>query len=123
MDRIKKALQAEHGSGSSNSSTLSEHPLENLATVMRLYSRRSFTRECFQWTKCIVKYLNDVYSEVTGRVLSLMSEILEKGPAITHQPLLQIIYCLFHYVDLNSQSNYNINMECLKAVSRQLHVS
>ena len=36
-----------------------EHPLEHMATVMRLYSRHQFARDCFQWTKCVVKYLHD----------------------------------------------------------------
>lgn len=36
--------------------------LENLGTVMTLYSRKTFSKESFQWTKCVVKYLYDTYA-------------------------------------------------------------
>ena len=49
--------------------------LENLATVMNLYSRRSFNKESFQWTKCIVKYLFDAFSHVFDKLLSFLVEV------------------------------------------------
>lgn len=48
--------------------------LENLATVMTLYSRRNFSKESFQWTKCVVKYLHDTYAHLS---LSLMAFLVE----------------------------------------------
>ena len=53
--------------------------LENLATVMTLYSRRTFSKESFQWTKCVVKYLHDLYSRYSFNMLGFLVEILEKG--------------------------------------------
>lgn len=38
--------------------------LENLGTVMTLYSRKTFSKESFQWTKCVVKYLYDTYAHM-----------------------------------------------------------
>ena len=57
--------------------------LENLATVMTLYSRRTFSKESFQWTKCVVKYLHDLYSRYSFNMLSFLVEVLEKGPSTT----------------------------------------
>jgi hypothetical protein len=57
--------------------------LENLATVMTLYSRRTFSKESFQWTKCVVKYLHDLYSKFAFNMLGFLVEVLEKGPSST----------------------------------------
>lgn len=38
--------------------------LENLGTVMTLYSRKTFSKESFQWTKCVVKYLYYTYAHM-----------------------------------------------------------
>jgi hypothetical protein len=52
--------------------------LENLGTVMTLYSRRTFSKESFQWTKCVVKYLWDTYSHLSLHMLAFLVEVLEK---------------------------------------------
>lgn len=49
--------------------------LENLGTVMTLYSRRTFSKESFQWTKCVVKYLHDTYSQVSMTMLTFLVEV------------------------------------------------
>ena len=59
--------------------------LENLATVMTLYSRRTFSKESFQWTKCVVKYLHDLYSHYSFNMLGFLVEVLEKG-----SPIIQV---------------------------------
>lgn len=41
---------------------------------MTLYSRRNFSKESFQWTKCVVKYLHDSYASLS---LSLMAFLVE----------------------------------------------
>ena len=74
--------------------------LENLSTVMTLYSRRTFNRESFQWTKCVVKYLYDLYGHFSFNMLSFLVEVLEKGPSSVQAPVLTIIHCLLHYVDM-----------------------
>lgn len=50
--------------------------LENLATVMTLYSRRTFSKESFQWTKCVVKYLYDAYSHLSHNMLAFLVEVI-----------------------------------------------
>ncbi|XP_075228459.1 microtubule binding protein furry isoform X2 [Lycorma delicatula] len=76
--------------------------LENLGTVMTLYSRRTFSKESFQWTKCVVKYLYDTYAHLSLNMLAFLVEVLEKGPTMVQQPVLSIIHCMLHYVDLSS---------------------
>lgn len=50
---------------------------------MTLYSRRTFSKESFQWTKCVVKYLWDTYSHLSLQMLAFLVEVLEKvGPVI-----------------------------------------
>ncbi|CAB0015919.1 unnamed protein product, partial [Nesidiocoris tenuis] len=50
--------------------------LENLGTVMTLYSRRTFSKESFQWTKCVVKYLNDTYAHLSPNMLAFLVEVI-----------------------------------------------
>lgn len=48
--------------------------LENLGTVMTLYSRKTFSKESFQWTKCVVKYLHDTYAYM-GKFIRRSSDV------------------------------------------------
>ncbi|XP_059089513.1 protein furry-like isoform X3 [Tigriopus californicus] len=91
--------------------------LENLATVMTLYSRRTFSKESFQWTKCVVKYLYDLYSHFSFNMLSFLVEVLEKGPVSTQGPVMTIIHCLLHYIDM-SQATQMINADLLRTVAK-----
>lgn len=49
--------------------------LDNLATVMTLYSRGTFGKDSFQWTKCVVKYLYDVYSGMSDLLVAFLVEV------------------------------------------------
>ncbi len=88
-------------------STEKSKKLENLSTVMTLYSRRTFSKESLQWTKCVVKYLYDAYSHLSLTMLSFLVEVLEKGPPTVQPSVLTIIYCMAHYVDLQVIKNKN----------------
>ncbi|KAH1002588.1 hypothetical protein HUJ04_008665 [Dendroctonus ponderosae] len=94
--------------------------LENLGTVMNLYSRRTFSKESFQWTKCVVKYLHDTYSYLGLTMLSFLVEILEKGPGNLQLPILNIIHCVLHYVDLATPAAQPINADLLKIIIKYL---
>ena len=49
--------------------------LENLATVMTLYSKHCFSKENSQWTKCVVKYLYDAYPGSFVMIISFLVEV------------------------------------------------
>lgn len=96
--------------------------LENLGTVMTLYSRRTFSKESFQWTKCVVKYLYDTYAHLSFNMLAFLVEVLEKGPANVAVPVLSIIHCMLHYVDISSQAAQPTNIELLRVISKYVEV-
>uniref|UniRef100_A0A1S4MZI1 Uncharacterized protein n=1 Tax=Pediculus humanus subsp. corporis TaxID=121224 RepID=A0A1S4MZI1_PEDHC len=92
--------------------------LENLGTVMNLYSRRTFSKESFQWTKCVVKYLYDTYAHLSLNILAFLVEVLEKGPSVMQQPVLSIIHCMLHYIDLASSAAQPINADLLRVIAK-----
>ena len=49
--------------------------LDNLATVMNLYSHGTFAKDCFQWTKCVIKYLYDVYTNMNESLIAFLIEV------------------------------------------------
>lgn len=74
--------------------------LENLATVMNLYSRRSFSKDGFQWIKCVVKYLYDAFPQVVPNVVPLLVDILESGPQHVQRLIAPVLYCILTYADV-----------------------
>jgi hypothetical protein len=94
--------------------------LENLGTVMNLYSRRTFSKESFQWTKCVIKYLYDTYSHLSFNMLTFLIEVLEKGPNNLQLPILNIIHCILHYVDLASAAAQPINTDLLRVIVKYI---
>ncbi|GAB1608168.1 protein furry-like isoform X4, partial [Argonauta hians] len=92
--------------------------LHNLATVMSLYSRGTFNKDSSQWTKCVVKYLLDVYACTSLSMITFLVEVLERGP-INYQPdILQILHCIVHYVDFNTTCKKILNQQLFCPVSR-----
>uniref|UniRef100_A0A1A9ZKK1 Protein furry n=1 Tax=Glossina pallidipes TaxID=7398 RepID=A0A1A9ZKK1_GLOPL len=94
--------------------------LENLGTVMTLYSRKTFCKESFQWTKCVVKYLHDTYAHMGLHMLAFLIEVLEKGPPQIQVPVLNVMHCMLHYVDLSTQQAQTINGDLLRAIGKYL---
>lgn len=86
---------------------------------MTLYSRRTFSKESFQWTKCVVKYLYDTYAHLSLNILTFLVEVLEKGPPVLQQPVLSIIHCMLHYVDLSSAAQ-PMNADLLRVIAKYI---
>lgn len=97
--------------------------LENLGTVMTLYSRKTFSKESFQWTKCVVKYLYDTYAHLGLHMLAFLIEVLEKGWTQVQQQVLSVIHCMLHYIDLSSPQAQPISGDLLRVISKYLDVS
>lgn len=117
--------------------------LENLGTVMTLYSRKTFSKESFQWTKCVVKYLYDTYAHMgnsfdrisfliniimeiyfTGlHMLAFLIEVLEKGMQQVQVPVLNVIHCMLHYIDLSSPHAQPISGDLLRVIAKYLDVN
>ncbi|XP_052278154.1 protein furry-like isoform X3 [Dreissena polymorpha] len=94
--------------------------LNNLGTVMSLYSRGTFGKDSFQWTKCVVKYLHDVYAQASLNMVSFLVELLEKGPHTYQLAILQILHCMVHYIDLNCTPATVLNNELFTTVARHV---
>ncbi|KAK6173602.1 hypothetical protein SNE40_017022 [Patella caerulea] len=95
--------------------------LNNLGTVMTLYSRGTFGgKDSFQWTKCVVKYLHDVYSAAVVSMVTFLVEILEKGPSMYQSAVLQILHCMVHYIDINSTPSSLLNSELFNSASKHV---
>ncbi|XP_042872601.1 protein furry-like isoform X6 [Penaeus japonicus] len=97
--------------------------LENLATVMTLYSRRNFSKESFQWTKCVVKYLHDSYASLSLSLMAFLVEVLEKGPASVQNPILNILHCMLHYIDINTAAAQLVNGDLLRVIAKYIEGS
>jgi len=96
--------------------------LENLGTVMTLYSRKTFSKESFQWTKCVIKYLHDTYAHLGINMLAFLIEVLEKAQQVQLQ-VLSVIHCLLHYVELSTPQAQIISSDLLRVVAKHLDVS
>lgn len=94
--------------------------LENLSAVMALYSRRSFSKDGFQWIKCVVKYLHDAYPTVLPQVIPLLIDMLEQGPEHVQRHIAPILYCLLTYVDINSQA-LSISLDLMRLYNKYLN--
>lgn len=90
---------------------------------MTLYSRRNFSKESFQWTKCVVKYLWDTYSHLSMQMLAFLVEVLEKGATSLQLPVLSILHCMLYYVDLNTNSAQPLNADFLRVIAKFIDVS
>jgi len=42
---------------------------------MTQYSRQTFTKGAFQWTKCVVHHLYSVYSDVSDQIIAFLVEV------------------------------------------------
>nr|AOV18883.1 furry [Lymnaea stagnalis] len=97
--------------------------LTNLATVMSLYSRGTFGKDSFQWTKCVVKYLLDVYSSSAISMVTFLVEVLEKGQQIYQTSCLQILYCMVHYLDIATAPSSFLNQELFQAINKHVQTN
>lgn len=90
---------------------------------MSLYSRGTFGKDSFQWTKCVVKYVLDVYATASLSMISFLVEVLEKGPNSYQSSVFQILHCMVHYIDISSPSSSVLNSELIHVISKHVEGS
>ncbi|TKR67387.1 hypothetical protein L596_023547 [Steinernema carpocapsae] len=98
----------------------SDHPLHNLATMMRQYADRVFSRDRFQWAKCVINYLVDAMKPEIAQLIVLLAEMLERSAFVLHVYLLHMIYLLVSHGDLNNASPIPINAQVIRIVTRHV---
>lgn len=118
--------------------------LEHLASVMISYSQKSFKKDSQQWTKCVIKYLFDVYASLSDTIITFLVEVrlihkkmqfvkslfhgkcfrqvLEKGPSSSQGSVLQILLCIVHYIDISVSPSTSINADLLRVIARFIEV-
>ncbi|CAH8433161.1 unnamed protein product [Dicrocoelium dendriticum] len=73
-----------------------------LTHVLRLYAAGTFSKDVDQWTKCIVCYLLDGYTQYISHVLLYLTTLLTTGPLCLKRPLLKMVCLFVEQVDLNT---------------------
>lgn len=71
----------------------------------------------------MVKYLYDTYAHLSFNMLAFLVEVLEKGPANVALPVLSIIHCMLHYIDISSQAAQPTNIDLLRVISKYVEVN
>uniref|UniRef100_A0A1I7XAJ6 Ion_trans domain-containing protein n=1 Tax=Heterorhabditis bacteriophora TaxID=37862 RepID=A0A1I7XAJ6_HETBA len=79
-----------------------DHPFRNLSTMMSQYSSKTFTKDRFQWTKCVLQYLSDgIDAASINSMIVLLAEKVQIGPAPiqmvsanVNDPIYTIMECL-----------------------------
>lgn len=68
----------------------------------------------------MIKYLYDTYACLSFNMLTFLIEVLEKGPNNLQLPILNIIHCILHYVDLASAAAQPINADLLRVIVKYM---
>ena len=77
---------------------------DNLGTVMSLYSRGTFGKDSSQWTKCVVKYVHDVYTVTYFQIC------LQKPDRLDNLGTVMSLYSRGTFGKDSSQWTLNISM-------------
>lgn len=56
-------------------------------------------------------------------MLAFLVEVLEKGMQQVQVPVLNIIHCMLHYIDLSSQHAQPISGDLIRVIAKYLDVS
>ena len=51
-----------------------------------------------------------------------VGQVLEKGAPFVQQPILNVLHCLLHYMDLGQAASHPINADLLRAIARYAQV-
>uniref|UniRef100_A0A915AQL7 Cell morphogenesis protein N-terminal domain-containing protein n=1 Tax=Parascaris univalens TaxID=6257 RepID=A0A915AQL7_PARUN len=97
-----------------------DNPINHLSAMMRQYAERCFSRDRFQWAKCVVKYLCDAFTPDIVQLVVLLSEMLERCAAALHMCILHCIFLLLCHGDLSHSSPIPFNAQVIRAVIKHL---
>ncbi|CAJ0578683.1 unnamed protein product, partial [Mesorhabditis spiculigera] len=96
-----------------------DSPLEHLAMMFAAYAQRSFSKDRFQWAKCVVQYMCDGLSPNSTHLVMLLAEMLDRGFVSQHLYALHMLYLLVMHRECTPTS-VAINAQVLRAVSRHV---
>lgn len=50
-------------------------------------------------------------------------QVLEKGPTTVQNPILNILHCMLHYIDINTAAAQLVNGDLLRVIAKYIEVS
>lgn len=53
---------------------------------------------------------------------SPQSQVLEKGPTTVQNPILNILHCMLHYIDINTAAAQLVNGDLLRVIAKYIEV-
>lgn len=68
-------------------------------------------------------YLKIVFMFQGLHMLAFLIEVLEKGMQQVQVPVLNVLHCMLHYIDLSSPQAQPISGDLLKVIAKYLDVS
>ncbi|KAK6742318.1 hypothetical protein RB195_009904 [Necator americanus] len=97
-----------------------DHPLNNLATMLLQYTTKSFSKDRYQWSKCVLQYLCEaIDGAIVLQMIVLLAEMLEKGTSSMHVYVLHMLYLLLLRREAVSASLV-INAQVTRSVARHV---
>lgn len=88
--------------------------------MMIQYNDRTFPRDRFQWTKCVVNYLIDAVKPNCVQLVVFLSEMLDRCPQTMHMYLLHIVYLIISHGDLSDASPVPLNAQVIRIVCKHI---
>lgn len=49
-------------------------------------------------------------------------QVLEKGPSSVQNPILNILHCMLHYIDMNTAAAQMVNGDLLRVIAKYIEV-
>ncbi|XP_077984034.1 protein furry homolog-like [Glandiceps talaboti] len=92
--------------------------LDSLATVMDMYSKKTYSKDRQSWTYAVCKYVHDAFQQLSIAMLTFLVEVLEKGPIAHQQPVLQIIKDIISNIDLMAAPMQQVNGDLLRVITK-----
>uniref|UniRef100_A0A0K0G2Z9 Protein furry homolog-like (inferred by orthology to a human protein) n=1 Tax=Strongyloides venezuelensis TaxID=75913 RepID=A0A0K0G2Z9_STRVS len=99
---------------------IEDHPLHNLAMMLRQYADCSFTRDRQQWAKCVTSYMLEAFKPNITQLVTFISEMLDKASHPLPQHLLHIIYLLITQGDMKDASPVALNGQVVRIVYKYI---
>uniref|UniRef100_A0A0N4ZNE2 MOR2-PAG1_N domain-containing protein n=1 Tax=Parastrongyloides trichosuri TaxID=131310 RepID=A0A0N4ZNE2_PARTI len=107
-------------SDETNDYCVEDHPLHNLATMLRQYADCSFTRDRMQWAKCVTSYMIDAFKPNITQLIIFLSEMLERAIHPLPQHLLHMIYLFITQGDMRDSSPLALNGQIIRIVYKYI---
>ncbi|CAD5220403.1 unnamed protein product [Bursaphelenchus xylophilus] len=99
---------------------VTEHPLQNLITMVNQYCESQFARDRLQWAKCVINYMIDGFKPDLTELVVYLTECLEKCQVALHFYILNLIHLVITHGDWTNASPLPLNAHVIRVVTKHL---